>query len=144
MHKTKLHQDQGFIYLGLLVAITVLGIGLAIAAPIWQRIADRQRLQELDWIGSEFVRAIASYYEGTPGVVVKTYPPSLQSLVQDDRFTVVRRHLRRIYNNPFSGVADWEILLATQGGIRGIRVSININEKTEQRVYVFTPPPMGR
>ncbi|MBI3346947.1 MAG: type II secretion system protein [Burkholderiales bacterium] len=124
----------------MLIAVAILGMGLATAAPVWQKIAERDRLEELDWIGNEFVQAVASYYEGTPGIVVKTYPSSLQSLVLDDRFVFMKRHLRRIYANPFSGQPDWELVLAPQGGIRGIRVAILVGGKLEARTYAFNPP----
>lgn len=135
------HQARGFTYVGLLIAIALIGIGLATAAPIWQRAAERQRLQELDWIGGEFVRAVASYYNGTPGVVVKTFPPTFQSMVVDDRFMFIRRHLRRVYLNPFTAKADWEPIIAPPGGIRGVRVMITVRGKLEERIYAFTPPP---
>lgn len=129
----------GFTYLALLLAVAILGLGLTIAAPIWSRLADRERMQQLDWVGGEFVRAIGSYYDGTPGVVVKTYPPSLQSLLLDSRFVMVRRHLRRIYANPFTGRGDWVQVLAPQGGVRGVRVTVFVDDRAVIREYDFDP-----
>lgn len=129
----------GFTYLGVLLAIAILGIGLTAASEVWVTTARRQRMEQLEWVGQQYVRAIGSYYEASPRV--KAYPRALQDLIEDRRFVFVRRHLRQEYINPFPGAADWESLRAGDGGIRGLRVRIPGSEGAamEVREFVYLP-----
>lgn len=112
--------QDGFTYLILLFSIAILGIGLATTGVIWSTESRLAKERELEFIGQEFVRAIESYYNATPGEV-KTYPPTLEDLVNDTRFLFTKRHLRRIYINPLTNKADWKFLHSLQGGIRGVQ-----------------------
>jgi type II secretory pathway pseudopilin PulG len=133
-----MRKQRGFTYLGVLIAVAVLGIGLSVASEVWVTNARRQRLEELEWIGQQYVQAIGSDYESSPGRV-KTYPKSLQELLEDHRFLTKRRHLRRMYLNPLSGHADWEIVLAPDGGIKGLTVRSRMDDSTQkiERSFVF-------
>ena len=132
-------RQSGFTYLGVLLAIALLGIGLTAASEVWVTIAKRQRLEQLDWVGQQFVQAIGSYYEASPGRV-KAYPPTLQDLLEDRRFAFVRRHLRQVYVNPFSAAADWDVVRAPDGGIRGLRVDLaRVDAATSSREFVYVP-----
>jgi type II secretory pathway pseudopilin PulG len=115
--------QRGFTYLGVLLVVAMLGVGLTAVSEVWVTVARRQRMEQLQWVGQQYVHAIGSYYESSPGHV-KAYPKTLQDLLEDRRFVVVRRHLRQAYVDPFSGVADWEFLVAPDGGIRGVRVRL--------------------
>lgn len=110
---------RGFTYIGLLAWVALVAVGLLRVGVQWTATADRERQQELDWIGAQYVQAIASYYESTPGRV-KQFPRSLDQLLDDDRFVLPRRHLRRLYADPFSGRADWDVLRTSDGAIVGI------------------------
>jgi type II secretory pathway pseudopilin PulG len=133
-------QDAGFTYLGVLLAIALIGVGLTGASEIWGKRAARERLARMDAIGAEYVSAIAAYRQGTPGIVVNSFPRSFGSLIQDSRFLTVRRYLRREYPNPFTGRADWEIVPAPDGGILGIRAHVNVDGQDIVREYVYRPP----
>ena len=97
----------------------MLSIGLLAVTEVWVTSSRRQQLDELDWIGSQFKNAIGQYYEATPGVIVKTYPPSLHDLLLDKRYITVRRYLREIYRNPLTGTTAWTPVVAPDGGVRG-------------------------
>lgn len=86
--------------------------------------ARRQRLEQLYWAGQQFAQAIGSYYESSPGGAM-AYPKTLENLLEDRRYPFVRRHLRRVYMNPFTGAADWELVKAPDGGIQGVRVGFS-------------------
>ena len=114
---------QGFTYLGVLLALALVGIGLLAASEVWVTSAHRQRRAQMEWIGRQFEQAIGSYYESSPGGA-RTYPRSLDHLLLDPRYPTARRHLRQVYPNPFSGSTDWSLLRLPDGGIRAICVEI--------------------
>lgn len=108
----------GFSYLWVLLVIATMSIGLAVVGEQWSMQAERARVAERDWIGAQYVQAIGSYYEAAPAV--KRYPPTLADLLHDGRFMVVRRHLRRLYADPFTRETDWELIRAPDGGVMGV------------------------
>lgn len=112
-------RSAGFTYLGLLLAVVLVGASLAGAGTLWSAARKREREQELLHIGHKFREAIGQYYENTPGVV-KRYPQTLEALLRDNRFPKPRRYLRQIYVDPFSGAPNWGILEAPSGGIMGV------------------------
>jgi len=111
--------------MGVLLAVALLGIGLTAASEVWVTYARRQKMAELEWIGAQFVQAIASYYEASPGSV-KVYPPNVEELLEDRRYLTVRRHLRTHYMNPFTGKADWEWVRGPDGRLRGVRAIVSM------------------
>lgn len=130
--------QRGFTYLGLLLAIAILGIGLTAASEVLVTTTRHQRLQQLEWTGAQFTQALGSYYVASPGAV-KTYPNSLEELLEDRRYVTVRRHLRTVYMNPFTGRADWEHVVAADGRIRGVRVRIPTGAGVEVREFLHIP-----
>ncbi|WKB56148.1 type II secretion system protein [Eleftheria terrae] len=136
---------RGFTYLAMLLAIAVLSTGLAAAGTLWSATADRQRAQELEWVGQQYVQAIASFYYSSPGNM-RRFPPDLQALVRDPRFPFVRRHLRRIYLDPYSGDAQWGVVRAPDGGVMGVyslRQSATAPGASAPRQFLFTPSTPG-
>lgn len=111
--------QRGFTYLGLLFAVALSGVALAAMGVVWSTERQRQREQELLFIGQQFREAIASYYERSPGMV-KRYPAKLDDLLKDSRFLTVRRHLRQIYPDPMTGLREWGLIAAPEGGIMGV------------------------
>jgi type II secretory pathway pseudopilin PulG len=103
----------------MLLAVAVIGIGLAATGIVWSQAAQRAKERELLFVGDQFRRAIERYYERSPGV--KRYPAALSDLVSDNRFPDPERHLRRIYADPLTGKADWTLIEAPGGGIMGVK-----------------------
>ena len=130
--------QRGFSYLGVLIAVAVLGVGISVISEVWVTRAKRQRAEELEWIGQQYVQAIGSYYESSSGAA-KAFPRSLQDLIEDRRSAVVRRHLRQIYLNPFSGQADWELVAASDGGIKGVAIRWRMDDASQkvERSFIF-------
>lgn len=135
-----MRRQRGFTYLGILLAVAILGLGLSAASEVWVTVAKRQRMEQLEWVGQQYVQAIGSYYEASPGHV-KAYPRTLQDLVEDRRFAFVRRHLRQVYVNPYTGMSNWEVIGATDGGIRGLRARLALDGDgaTDAREFVYVP-----
>ena len=135
-------RQNGFTYLGLLLAIALLGLGLAAASEVWSTVARRQHMEQLEWVGQQYMQAIGSYYESSPGGA-KTYPRTLLDLVEDRRYPFVLRHLRQVYVNPFTDKPDWEFVTVPDGGIRGVRTSVNREGDTGLVAKEFSYAPIN-
>lgn len=110
--------ERGFTYLTVLFIVAILMAGLALVGEMWETAAKREREAELLFVGNQYRRAIARYYEGTPGGV-KRYPRTLEELLKDPRQPSTRRYLRQLYPDPFGG-KDWGIVKAPDGGVAGV------------------------
>lgn len=111
--------DAGFTYLGMLFAVVVIGITLAVAGQVWSTASKRGKEEELIYRGNEIRKAIGRYYEESPGA--KTYPRGIEDLIKDSRFPVIKRHLRRFYEDPFTGNQDWAFIKAVDSGVMGVK-----------------------
>lgn len=101
--------QQGYSYLAVLFLVALTAAGLAGLGQAWRTAAQRERERELEFRGGEIARAIASYQRAA-AVEPAPYPARLQDLLEDDRGPRVRRHLRRLYVDPFTGQADWVLV----------------------------------
>lgn len=114
--------QAGFTYMGLLMVVAIAGIGLAGVGIVWRQDAQREREKELLFIGEAYRRAIGSYFESSLGTN-KQYPASLDELVLDKRFPIIKRHIRRLYADPMMINAatkpEWGLILQ-QGRIVGV------------------------
>lgn len=111
--------SAGFTYLALLFFVAIMGAVMAATGMLWSTAQLREKERDLLFVGNEFRKAIASYYEQTPGTV-KRYPHSFDDLLKDNRFLASVRHLRRVYADPMTSTRDWGIVRAPDGGIMGI------------------------
>src|SRR5215208_854940 len=88
-----LRREAGFTYLGALFVVMLLGLGLAGASEVWSIASQRAHERELLWVGNQYVRALKSYHQQSPGP--RQFPLTLDELVEDRRFPTPRRHLRK-------------------------------------------------
>jgi type II secretory pathway pseudopilin PulG len=107
----------GFTYLGVLLLIMVMGMGLASAGELWATAARRDRERQLLWVGTQYAQALRSYYRSSPGLA--QYPKELADLLQDERFPSPKHHLRQLYPDPIGG-GDWFLMRGFDGRITGI------------------------
>lgn len=121
---TACRQQAGFTYLAILFVVAVTGFGVASVGETWSHARQREREGELLWIGNQFKQAIGLYYERSPGGM-KRYPEKLEDLLEDRRFLTTQRYLRRLYPDPITGQADWDVIAAPGGGIMGIKSRSN-------------------
>jgi type II secretory pathway pseudopilin PulG len=152
-----MRQQKGFTLLAVMAALAL--VALASHGVIWvlAQQAQREREAVLLQVGQEFVRAIGSYYESSPGSV-KGYPRQLEELVEDNRFLGTRRHLRKLYDDPVVPGGRWEVIRRPDGGIEGVASTShaapvrstaldlgNVRLPAAQRYsdwrFVFVPPP---
>ena len=111
-------RQSGFTYIGILIAVMLMGIALGAAGSIWSFTAQRDKEAELIYIGHQFRDAIARYYAA--GGAGFQYPRELQDLIEDDRSVVPRHFLRQVYRDPMTGQADWQLIRTNDGGIMGV------------------------
>ena len=112
-------RESGVTYLAVLFFVAASSTMLAATGTIWSHERQRQKEQELLWIGTQFRDAIALYYYRTPGAV-KRYPDKLEDLLEDKRHLSTQRYLRKIFHDPMTGKPDWALIPAPGGGIMGV------------------------
>jgi hypothetical protein len=117
-HAIGARRARGIVYLILLFAVALLGVGLAAGGEVWQLHARREREAELLFIGDEVRHAIDAYFDATPGAA-KEYPQRVEDLLEDRRYQVPRRYLRRLYLDPFSAKPEWGLIMVS-GRLVGI------------------------
>lgn len=106
-------------YLAMLFAVAILGVGLAAAGTLWSQVARREKEQRLLEIGHAYQDAIRRYYENSPGTL-KRYPVALDDLLLDPRQLGTVRYLRKRYPDPITGSTEWGLIRAPDGGVMGV------------------------
>jgi len=111
-------QETGFSYLMVMIAITLMGLAMTVAARQWKTMVQRELETDLLAKGIEIQTALALYSASTkagrvlPGEV---YPQTLAELTRPPK-----PFLRKVYLDPV-GRGEWELLRAPAGGIMGVR-----------------------
>ena len=83
----------------LLVGLSIMGILMSMALPVWSQQARREREVELIFRGEQYARAIELYQRRQPGAL----PTDLDMLVE-------QRYLRRRYGDPMMGDGEFRLL----------------------------------
>ena len=113
----RLRQQRGIAYLGVLLLLAVVGLGMTQAARVWTTVQQRDREAQLLFVGDQFRAAIEGYYNAAGG---SRYPASLEDLLEDRRTVQTQRHLRRVFADPMTGSANWGIVKSPDGGVMGV------------------------
>lgn len=100
----------GVVLLALLLALALGGVAVMAAVDVWSLSRQRAREQELLFIGDQYRLAIQRYYFGAPPGARRVLPAKLEDLLEDDRYPVPVRHLRRLYPDPITGSVEWGVL----------------------------------
>ena len=108
-------KQNGFTYLGFLIIVAISGAGLAAFGELASHAAQREKEAELLFRGNAYQAAIASYYKKET-----RYPPSLEPLLEDKRYPMPVRHLRKLYADPMTGSTEWGLVEAPGGGLMGV------------------------
>jgi competence protein ComGC len=112
---------RGYTLIILMIAISVLSIGLLVAIPVWQTQIQREKEEELIFRGKQYVEAIRLYQMKNPG----SFPENFEKLVEE-------KCLRRLYKDPMTEHGEWDVILLYGGGQRRRRKKM----KSPQRVMV--------
>ena len=118
LNNQSLKKQNGFTYIGVLVIITVVMIGAAAVGQVWHTMMQREKEQELLFVGNQFRTAIAQFYMSTGG----QYPMSLDGLLgaTGQQQGSGKRFLRRIYLDPITGSQEWGLIRQGGGGVYGV------------------------
>jgi type II secretory pathway pseudopilin PulG len=148
-------RQRGFTYIGLLIAVLIIGGTLAQAGTIWHVAQQREKERELIFVGNQIRQAIGRYYNTGAGTA-RQYPQSLDDLLRDPRHPGIVRHLRKLYYDPITGTIEWGLVKNAEGRITGIYstseqlpikqsnfspidVDFEGKEKYSQWAFVFQP-----
>jgi len=118
MEKTK-----GTVLIILMVAVLIMGIGLMVAAEIWETQIQREKEEELIFRGKQYVEAVRLYQLKHPGM----FPKSFDVLVEE-------KCLRRLFRDPMTTHGVWNIVLSTgqAPGIAEMPAEGETEEQSEQ------------
>lgn len=112
-------RQRGFTYLALLFAVAIMGAVLGATAVVWHTLVQRDKEQDLLFVGHAYRQAIAEYYEKSPGSA-KQYPKKLEDLLEDKRQARLTRYLRKLYRDPITGGKEWGIVAGPGETIAGV------------------------
>ena len=93
--------EQGFMLVGLIVAIFFILLALSVAAPKVAQALRREKEVEAVHRGNQYVRAIRLYYRK-----FGHYPGSMEQLEKTNNI----RFLRQRYIDPMTGKDDWRLI----------------------------------
>lgn len=116
------YKNQGFTYIGVLVILAVMMMALGAASQIWHSVMQREKEQELLFIGHQFRAAIGQYYAQSGG----RYPLNLAALLESNDLGVTgagakkSRFLRKIYQDPMINVSNWGLVTGPDKSVQGV------------------------
>ena len=133
--------DAGFTFLGLMVVIAVINIGLGVAATSWVTINKRAKEAELIWRGQQYVRALQCHRQQTGGL-----PDDLDELLDSDC-------IRALYSDPMGRNGAWRVIRESDLRMEGDRggstgslsgaLDISVNLQTGQAELSLGLPGRG-
>jgi|SRR6185369_213018 len=113
-------REHGLVLLAILVFILTTTLAASSLVVSYKTQLQREKEDQLLFVGTQFRKAIASYYNTIPPGGARALPQSLEALLNDHRFPTPIQHLRRIYADPMTGQPDWE-LVHDNAGIVGVK-----------------------
>jgi len=127
--------QQGFVYVAMLFALAIFGLGLASIGQWTSEQQRRDREAELLRTGQEVIAAIREFYIRSPGVAQR-FPKTFSDLLEDTRFLGTVRHLRRAPLDPITLSASWGFVRAPDGGFSGVYSLSDAAPLTQQAIEV--------
>ena len=121
-HVQSYNKQQGFTYIGVLVILAVMMMALGAVSEIWHSVIQREKEQELLFIGHQFRAAIGKYYAQSGN----RYPASLEALIESNDLGVsgagakTSRFLRKLYQDPMTSESNWGLVTGPDKRVQGI------------------------
>ncbi|MBS0393595.1 MAG: type II secretion system protein [Proteobacteria bacterium] len=128
-------RQRGFTYLGLLALVVLIGVLLAAAGQVASTNAQREREQELLYVGHEYRAAIGRYLKANG-----RYPTELKDLLSPGTGPLPVRYIRHLYRDPMTNAVDWRLVPADGGGFIGVASS---STRTPLKQAGFDPVDAG-
>ena len=95
-------KTKGTVLIILMVAVLIMGIGLLVAAEVWETQIQRENEEELIFRGKQVVEAVRLYQLKHPGM----FPKSFEVMIEE-------KCLRRPFRDPMTAQGEWNIILNT-------------------------------
>lgn len=112
--------EQGFVYIALLIGLAIIGIGLGATSEVWTQTRQREKEEELLFIGNQIRQAITRFYQQSPPAA-RRFPMTMDELVEDVRAPEKpARFLRKLYTDPMTNTAQWGEVRLPNGQLVGV------------------------
>jgi len=112
-----IHKNQGFTYIGVLIIVAVMMMVLGAASQVWHTVMQREKEQELLFIGHQFRAAIGNYFRQSGG----RFPSSLEVLLESSDLGANKiRFIRKLYIDPMTGDSKWGLVTGIDEKIIGV------------------------
>jgi type II secretory pathway pseudopilin PulG len=113
-------REQGFVYIALLIGLSIIGVGLGATSEVWTQSRQREREEELLFVGNQFRQAITRFYLQSPPAG-RRFPMTLEELVDDVRAPdKPAHHLRKLYADPMNNGTPWGEVRLASGQLVGV------------------------
>jgi type II secretory pathway pseudopilin PulG len=112
-------RQQGFTYFGVIIAVMLIGMSLAVAGVVAHTAMQREREAQLLWVGAQYRSALSKFFNRNGGRL----PQDLKELLGDDQSPLPVHYIRKLYPDPMTGEANWQLLQLPGGGIYGVASS---------------------
>ena len=117
--QTYCNQKQtGLAYLAVLFLVAAIALSMAVVTQNQDTQLKREKEQDWLYVGKQYERAIASYYQLSPNGL-KALPNNVDDLLTDKRFVAPVHHLRKAYLDPLTN-QQWVQLMNEDNQLTGV------------------------
>lgn len=152
--------ERGIVLVGLLILMLFMATLAMAAAEVWATSRQREREAELLFVGDQYRQAIRHDYFAAVSGHTRVLPARLEDLLDDTRFLVPARHLRRLYPDPMTGSTEWGLVMRgdrivgvfslseaaplKQSGFSRVDAAFEAQASYKDWVFLFVPPAVRR
>ena len=129
MVESRRSSQAGFTLVGMIIIFTVMAVLISVAMPIWSKVIQREKEEELIFRGMQYAEAIRVFQLRNG-----RYPLRLEELV-----TVRPRAIRQLWTDPLTEDGEWGLIYAqtTPGQKQGRRGRRGRGVAPEQQPQTF-------
>lgn len=118
-HTAAAKSQSGLTLIAVFVFLLLTSLAASALVQVHHTAKQREREEELLFIGEQYRQAIRSYYQIIPPGGARSLPRSLSDLEEDNRFPTPVRHIRRAYKDPMTEDGEWSTI-NSGAGISGV------------------------